>query len=262
MIEARTCVVHYPAGLPAAALRGVSFSLERGEKAALMGLNGSGKTTFVRCLNGLILPSSGEVRVDGMKTSDPNHTYEVRRRVGMVFQDPDHQIVAATVIREIAFGLENLGLAHAEMVARVEEALERFHLTRYREHAPHLLSGGERQRLAIASVWVMRPDYLILDEPTSLLDPAARRETLALLKDRTVRDMGILLVTQYPEEALCMERLIVMNRGRIVEDGSPDRIFRNVSRMKRLGVGVPAAYELAGFLQKAGIRRKGMPIEN
>jgi len=231
------------------ALRGVSFTMELGERIALMGANGSGKTTFVCCLNGLLRPVSGDVFVDGLSTKDADHQYEIRRRVGMVFQNPDNQIVATTVVREIAFGLENLGVPNQEMTERVEQALEHFRLEGYRNTPPHLLSGGERQRLALASVWVMQPNYLVLDEPTSLLDPKGRSELLRLLR-RTMEKagMGILLVTQYPEEALECDRLVIMDRGQIVLDGSPKKVFEKAEQLRRMGLGVPVEVELGSLL--------------
>lgn len=249
MIEVKKLKFQYPESDSSFALRGVSFSLKMGERVALMGANGSGKTTFVRCLNGLLSPHSGEVLVDDLSTKDIGQLREIRRRVGMVFQNPDNQIVATTVIREIAFGLENLGIPRAEMTERVEDALKRFHLEMYSNTPPHLLSGGGRQRLALASIWVMHPSYLILDEPTSLLDPRGREEILSFLEgDSIKRKMGVLLVTQYPVEALGFDRLIVMDKGRIVLDDSPDRVFQNVEKLYRMGLGIPVDIELARYL--------------
>jgi energy-coupling factor transport system ATP-binding protein len=248
MIEVNSLRFEYPGSESHFALRGVSFTLKLGEKVALMGTNGSGKTTFVHCLNGLLKPISGEVVVDGLSTKESKELYEIRRRVGMVFQNPDNQIVATTVEREIAFGMENLGIVTEEMHERVEEVLDLFHLKAYRNTPPHMLSGGERQRLALASVWVMRPSYLILDEPTSLLDPRGRIEVLRLLQWNIERSgMGILLVTQYPEEALGFDRLVVMDRGKIVFDGPPRIVFQNVEELHRMGLDVPVEVELDSF---------------
>ena len=167
MIEVRDITYHYPEGDSEDVLRGVSLTLQPGEKVAVMGANGSGKTTLARCLNGLLKPSSGSVSVDDMSTDDPALIYEVRRKVGMAFQNPDNQIVAATVEREIAFGLENLGVPSDEMRKCVDGALDRFHLHQYRNHSPHLLSGGERQRLALASIWVMEPKLTFVTRVSS-----------------------------------------------------------------------------------------------
>lgn len=231
-------------------LQDISFQLEPGECVALMGANGSGKTTLVRCLNGLFLPSKGEIQVDGLSVRDPNVQYEIRRKVGMVFQNPDDQIVAPTVEREIAFGLENLGVYQEEMVKRVEKALKRFHLESYRFHPPHLLSGGERQRLALASIWVLEPKYFILDEPTSLLDPNSREE-LVLFMENEIQEKktGFLLVTQYPEEALQCDRLILLDSGKIVFDGLPKEGFRNFLLCQKSKIGIPMEIELALFLE-------------
>lgn len=213
-----------------------------------MGANGSGKSTLLRCLNGLIVPLSGTVDVDGYRTDLADDVFDVRRRVGMVFQNPDDQIVSTTVERELAFGLENIGMDQEDMVERVENALARFSLTDRRESPPHLLSGGDRQRLALAAVWVMQPEYLILDEPTSLLDPRGRSEVFDLLEEAFVRKgIGVLFVTQFPEETLRFDRLIVMEDGAIVEDGHPDAVLNRCDREKRRGVGIPAEIALRDF---------------
>jgi len=248
MIEAHALKFQYPGSEEGFALRGISFTLKAGERVALMGANGSGKTTFVRCLNGLLKPFSGDVLVDGLSVHKDQFLHEIRRRVGMVFQNPDNQIVTTSVLREIAFGLENLGLEPEKMKGQVQEALERFNLEEYRDAPPHLLSGGERQRLALASVWVMKPRYLILDEPTSLLDPRGRREVLRLIKrEIEKRHVGVLLVTQYPEEALGFDRLVVMHQGRVLLDGSPEHVFQHVEKLRRTGVGVPVNVELTAY---------------
>jgi len=210
-----------------------------------MGANGSGKTTLIRCLNSLLVPDSGLVRVDGLTADHSQSLFEIRRRLGMVFQNPDHQIVSVTVEREIAFGLENLGMPGAAMHRRVNAALRRFKLEPYREESPNRLSGGERQRLALASVWVMDPRYWILDEPTSLLDPAGKADFFRLFRG-LVRDSGagMLLATQYAEEALACDRLVVMEKGRVQFDGEPRRVFRHGSVLRNLGLRVPVEAEL------------------
>jgi len=251
LIEARELVFYYPGNKSNPALRGISFRLKKGERVALMGSNGSGKTTLARCLNGLIRPSHGDVVVDGLSILDQKSIYRIRQKVGMVFQNPDNQIVTTTVLREIAFGLENLGVEHNEMMERVEAALSRFHLEPYRDTPPHLLSGGELQRLALASVWVMEPDYLILDEPTSLLDPSGRKEIARFIDDETEkRNIGTLLITQYPEEALSFDRLIVIERGEIVMSGRPYEVFSNGDLMRGVGLRVPVEIELRGYLKR------------
>ena len=233
MICAKDIYYQYPGGESSFSLRGVSLTIEVGEYITLMGSNGSGKTTLVQCFNGLLMPDQGDVFVDGLSIRDQKEIYEIRRKIGMVFQNPDHQIVAATVEREIAFGLENLGLNSVDMKQRVAEALERFHLENYQTWPPHLLSGGERQRLALASVWVMQPQFLILDEPTSLLDPYARHEILQFLKEEKNRgEMGILLITQFSEEARMGDRLLIMDQGCVVMDDAPLVVFEQSKTLK------------------------------
>jgi len=230
-------------------LRGIDLTLREGETVALIGANGSGKTTLIRCLNGLLQPSDGDVRVDGLSVRSPQHIHEIRRRVGMVFQNPDDQIVSAQVEREIAFGLENLGVPTTDMRQRVADALERFGLARYRHHTPHLLSGGERQRLAIASVVVMRPRYLLLDEPTALLDPAGRRAFLGLLDAfHRAGDITPILVTQIPEEAARADRVIALHQGQVALDGPPREIFSRTGELARINLAPPVAARIAATL--------------
>jgi energy-coupling factor transport system ATP-binding protein len=254
MIEVKDLTFRYPESDSFCVLRGISFSMDAGEKVALMGANGSGKTTFVRCLNGLLQPSSGEVCVDGFSISDEKSVFEVRRRVGMVFQNPDNQIVSTTVEREIIFGLENLGLPRPEMEKRLNEALERFHLQSYRMVPPHMLSGGERQRLALASVWVMHPRYLVLDEPTSLLHPQGRQEVLQYLNEEMGREkIGVLMVTQSPEEAMECDRLILMEDGKIARDDLPERVFLGLNASSEKQIAVPVEFELKDFIKRIGL---------
>lgn len=211
----------------------------------MMGANGSGKTTFVRCLNGLLKPVSGNILVDGLSLDDPLSMIEIRRRVGMVFQNPDNQIVATTVEREIAFGLENLGTPVSQMRQKVGDALKQFSLEPYAQSSPNRLSGGERQRLALASIWVMQPRYLILDEPTSLLDTAGKAAFFRLIRAMLkTRNMGVLLVTQYPDETCFCDRLAVMDRGVIRFDSNPATVFRNRKQFRRMGLSVPVEAEL------------------
>lgn len=243
MIDVRNVHFQYPGAEVPPALRGVSFQVGRGEIVALMGANGSGKTTLVRCLNGLLMPEPGDVVVDGLSIRD--NVLEVRRKIGLVFQNPDDQIVSATAEREIAFGLENLGVPSQSIGEKVTAALKTFHLEWARGHSPHLLSGGERQRLALASVWVMDPDYYVLDEPTSLLDPAGRREILHFLETKRREDRaGFVFVTQYPDEALACDRLIILSEGTVAFDGPPREGFREAGRCGTLKIGVPASIEL------------------
>ena len=261
LIENLTVVYPRPDGSETRAVDGVSLEIREGEIVGLIGSNGSGKSTLARCLNALIRPSSGRVLVDGLDTADPRHTVEIRKRVGMVFQNPDNQIVSTTVEREIAFGLENLGVPPREMRRRVEEMLDRFGLRRYRHHPPHLLSGGEKQRLAIAAVAVMRPRYLIFDEPTSVLDPAARAEVLALVRQLAEENpqRAILFITQFPEEVEDFGRLLVMHRGQILLDGPPKGIFAQVDKLTGIGLEPPVEYlaERIWHQHVSGQRKQG-----
>lgn len=236
-------------GTSSNALNGIRLRLHPGEITALMGANGSGKTTLIRCLNGLIRPLSGSVRVDGLDVCHPADLYEIRRKVGMVFQNPDNQIVATTVEREIAFGLENLGVSVESMHHKVDAALECFALKRYRHAAPHLLSGGERQRLALAAVCVMEPDYLILDEPTALLDPRGKKDILRHVMQYRDLGKGAVLVTQSAEEALLCDRLAVLSRGRLVLDETPETAFSRRERINEFGIQTPTSFALDVMIQ-------------
>jgi len=250
MIESRDLSFRYSEDVGTHALAHLSFHLNQGEKVALMGANGSGKTTLVRCLSGLLMPTSGDVRVDGLSVQDSAQLPEIRRRVGMVFQNPDNQIVAATVERDIAFGLENLGVPNATMRDLVSEAIGLFQLEKHRKGSPHLLSGGERQRLALASIWVMHPRYLILDEPTSLLDPRGREQVFQLMDTQfDGQKMGLLLVTQFPEEAAVCDRLVVIDRGRIILNGPPADLFQDQDAFYRAGLRIPIETELSVYLE-------------
>jgi energy-coupling factor transport system ATP-binding protein len=257
MIKIQNLAFVYPSSVEAQnrVLDNISLTIRDGEAVGIMGANGSGKTTLARCLNGLLLPTAGDVWVDDLNTKDPANLRQIRRRVGMMFQNPENQIVSTTVEREIAFGLENLGMPHDEMHRIVDDMLVQFDLVRYRQHPPHLLSGGEMQRLALAAVMAMSPQYLIFDEPTSLLDPAARKMVLRLIHDLHVKNQGraervtTILITQFPEEALSCDRLLILQRGRIVFDDRPSAIFQHVDELKRLGVDVPAEYEIDHFLK-------------
>ncbi len=249
-----------PEGQQSRALDGLSLTIHEGESVGLMGANSSGKTTLARCLNALLVPQQGQVLVDGLDSRVPTNHLPIRQKVGMVFQNPDNQIVSATVEREIAFGLENLGIPYEEMHRRVEEALQQFGLVRYRHHPPHLLSGGEKQRLALAAVMAMHPKYLILDEPTSLLDPEGRESVIALIqslhqKHESAADQEVatLLISQYPEELLSVDRLLVMHKGQIVMDGAPAEVFRHVDRLHELGLEAPVEFELEQLFGRYGL---------
>jgi energy-coupling factor transporter ATPase len=235
------------------ALEDVSLLLKAGESVAIIGSNGSGKTTLAKLLSSLILPVNGRVKVDGLDTGDKNSQKSIRQKVGIVFQNPDNQLISTSVEREIAFGLENLALSYEEMRKRVEWALEYFHLTRYRNHPPHKLSGGEKQRVALASVLSMQPKYLILDEPTSLLDAQGKREIFHLVqKLATERNVTVIHITQFPEEAVKADRVLVMHEGKILLDGSPVQIFKQKELLEKIGLDTPFAVKIASALKQKG----------
>lgn len=234
------------------ALSGIDLTIEAGESVAIVGPSGSGKTSLLRLMNGLIVPTSGEVAVDGLSTSDETNVWEVRRRVGLIFQNPDNQLVSTTVERELAFGMENLGLPPEEIGRRVEEAIERFRLERLRDRAPHRLSGGEKQRVSIAAVLAMRPAYLLLDEPTSLLDAAGRHDLWSTLEElRSDSEATTVHVTQFPDEIGMSSRAVVVHGGRVVFDGTPAGLFERED-LEAWGLRRPPAMEVAARLRDAG----------
>ena len=238
MIRIRNLSFTHPGNIPA--LRHINLDIIPGERLALIGPNGSGKTTLARCFNGLESPQSGQIEVDELAAYPPGDLFEIRKRIGMVFQNPDDQLVATTVESELAFGLENLAIAPEEMHFRVEEALSQFHLEIYRHHPPHRLSGGEKQRLAIAAAMVLRPRYLVLDEPTALIDPQGRREILALLDDLK-EEFGTttIHITQLPAEAARADRIIVLHQGCVIYDAAPAAVFQNALKLREIGLEVP-----------------------
>jgi len=251
MIQVKNLSFAYPESQSSFALRGVSFTLNPGEHVAMMGANGSGKSTLAKCLNGILLPQSGQVHVDDFLTSEESHQYEIRKKVGMVFQNPDNQFVTTSVFRELIFGLENIGLSKQEMEKRVEDAIQVFQLDRFRETPPHLLSGGEKQRVVMAAVWVMHPDYFILDEPTSLLDPQNRRDLIKMITNSPhMKDKGILFITQFSDETLPFDRLLIMHQGQRVMDGMPTEIFQKSGRLQKMGLDIPVEVELSQYLEK------------
>ena len=236
------------------ALENIDLEFKEGEYVSIIGPNGSGKTTLARLLNGLLLPTSGEVLVDGLNSKIKEDLKLIRQKVGMVFQNPENQIITASVEREIAFGLENLNLPSEEIRERVDWVLSAFHLWEYKNSAPHSLSGGEKQRLAIASVLAMRPKYLILDEPTSLLDPEGR-QMFNLLVKKLVADgkVTIINITQFPEEALLAERLLVLDQGKILMDGSPEKVFDEEIKLKEIGMSTTRSLKIANGLKRRGL---------
>ncbi|MDQ7820857.1 MAG: energy-coupling factor transporter ATPase [Armatimonadota bacterium] len=248
--------VYHPRGPhPVVALDGVSLTIERGELVAIVGGNGSGKSTLAKHLNALLLPTEGEVWVDGLDTRDRSHLWEIRRRVGMVFQNPDNQLVATVVEEDVAFGPENLGLPPDEIAARVEEALRIVEMTEYRRHQPHLLSGGQKQRVAIAGVLAMRPACLVLDEATTMLDPQGQREVLQTITRLNQEGVTVIHITHVMEEAARCRRVIVLADGRVVMDGPPADVFARAEELAALRLVLPPVAALADRL-----RRDGLPL--
>ena len=239
---------------PQIVLRGVDLTVEKGSFVALLGHNGCGKSTLAKHFNALLLPTGGRVLVEGMDTADEANTYPIRRRVGMVLQNPDNQLVSTIVEEDVAFGPENLGLAPEEIRRRVDEALEAVDMTAYREHSPHKLSGGQKQRIAIAGVLAMHPDCLMLDEPTAMLDPQGRQEVLdTVCRLNREQGMTVVLITHYMEEAALADRVVVMDEGVVLADGTPREIFSDCERMRQWGLDVPQPTALCAALRACGV---------
>lgn len=237
-----------------AALNNLDLTVNRGEFVVIIGHNGSGKSTFAKHINALLLPTSGKIFVKGMDTSDEKNLWDVRQTAGMVFQNPDNQIVATIVEEDVAFGPENLGIAPQDIRKRVDEALEAVGMAQFKKKGPHLLSGGQKQRVAIAGVLAMKPECIVLDEPTAMLDPSGRKEVIDTIRKLNKEEgITIVLITHYMEEAVDADRVIVMEEGKIVVDGKPKEVFSRVEELKRIGLDVPQVTELAYELRKEGL---------
>ena len=236
------------------ALNGVSMQVKKGEFVAVLGANGCGKSTLAKHFNAILLPEKGDVWVEEFNTKEEENLYDIRQRVGMVFQNPDNQIVATMVEEDVAFALENLGVPPEEMRVRVDEAMQMAGIYKHRNKAPHKLSGGQKQRVAIAGVIAMRPDCLVMDESTAMLDPIGREKVMRTVK-RLNTDFGItvVMITHYMEEAVQADRVIVMRDGMIELEGTPKQVFRDSSRIRALRLDVPQAKELCDLLREAGI---------
>ena len=235
-------------------LKNFNLTIEKGSFVAILGHNGSGKSTTAKLINGINIAQSGEVIVDGQKVVDDETIFDIRRKVGMVFQNPDNQMVAALVEVEVAFAPENLGVEPKEIRRRVDECLEIVNMTKYAQSSPSKLSGGQKQRVAIASVLAMNPEILILDEPTAMLDPKGRSEVIKTIKMlNEEKDITVVLITHYMDEAAQADRTVVIDDGEIVLDGTPKEVFKNVEKLKSLGLDVPQVTELAYELRKMGI---------
>lgn len=235
-------------------LKDINIEIEKGSFTAVLGHNGSGKSTLAKHFNAILLPSGGKVYVKGMDTADENNIFNIRQSAGMVFQNPDNQMVAALVEDEVAFAPENLGVEPKEIRRRVDECLEIVNMTKYAQSSPSKLSGGQKQRVAIASVLAMNPEILILDEPTAMLDPKGRSEVINTIKMlNEEKDITVVLITHYMDEAAQADRTVVIDDGEIVLDGTPKEVFKNVEKLKSLGLDVPQVTELAYELRKMGI---------
>ena len=235
-------------------LKDINIEIEKGSFTAVLGHNGSGKSTLAKHFNAILLPSGGKVYVKGMDTAVENNIFNIRQSAGMVFQNPDNQMVAALVEDEVAFAPENLGVEPKEIRRRVDECLEIVNMTKYAQSSPSKLSGGQKQRVAIASVLAMNPEILILDEPTAMLDPKGRSEVIKTIKMlNEEKDITVVLITHYMDEAAQADRTVVIDDGEIVLDGTPKEVFKNVEKLKSLGLDVPQVTELAYELRKMGI---------
>lgn len=236
------------------ALKDVTAQIKKGEFTAIIGTNGSGKSTLARHLNALLLPTEGELIVEGMRTSDAGRVWDIRQKVGMVFQNPDNQLVAAVVEEDVAFGPENLGVPPEEIRERVDLALEKVGMTSYRKQAPSMLSGGQKQRVAIAGVLAMKPDCIVLDEPTAMLDPKGRKEVMDTIHElNKTEGITIVLITHFMEEAVTADYILVIDRGVLKMEGTPKEIFSQADRVTEIGLDVPVPADLARRLRKKGM---------
>ncbi len=255
IIQTQDLRFSYPAaeGVSPVVLDGVSLEIEEGSFVAVLGHNGSGKSTLAKHMNAILLPSGGAVYVDGIDTNDEDRLLDIRRAVGMVFQNPDNQIVANVVEEDVAFAPENLGVPPAEIRQRVDDALKAVNMYDHREHAPHLLSGGQKQRVAIAGVIAMQPRCIVLDEPTAMLDPIGRKDVLHTIKTlNRERGVTVVLITHHMDEAAQADRLIVMAKGQVVADGAPKAVFSQVEELQKVGLTVPQTVALLWELRQAG----------
>ena len=253
MIDAQDVKFRYDPEQPGYAVDGVSMQVRRGEFVAVLGANGCGKSTLAKHFNAILLPEKGTVLVEDMDTRTEDHLYDIRQKVGMVFQNPDNQIVATIVEEDVAFALENLGVPAPEIRERIDESMKLAGIFEQKDKAPHKLSGGQKQRVAIAGVIAMRPDCLVLDEATAMLDPRGRRQVMKTIRQLREAGISIVAITHYMEEAAQADRVLVMSRGRIVMEGTPEQVFSQTERLHSYHLDVPQAAELRDELVKAGI---------
>ena len=236
------------------AIDDVSLSIERGSFTAIIGRNGSGKSTLAKNLNGLLLPSGGRIFVRGWDTSVDNHIWDVRQSAGMVFQNPDNQLVSSIVEDDVAFGPENLGIDPVEIRRRVDDALTAVNMGKYKKKSPHMLSGGQKQRIAIAGVVAMKPECIIFDEPTAMLDPKGREEIMEIIRQLHDEGITVVLITHFMDEAVQADRIIIMDRGHVLLDGTPEEVFAQEETIREASLDLPLAVELAQKLRKRGIK--------
>lgn len=233
-------------------IKGIHLTIREGEFVTILGHNGSGKSTLAKHMNGLLLPTAGTVQVGGYTTSNTKDIWKIRQMVGIVFQNPDNQFVAPTVLDDVAFGLENLGVPREDMLSRIEQALRQVAMWDFKDREPHRLSGGQKQRVAIAGILAMKPKVIVFDESTAMLDPMGRAEVMETAKKLHEEGITIVHITHYLEEAICSDRVLVMNEGEILLEGHPSVIFRNIEQLRRIGLDVPFSVELANRLRKRG----------
>jgi len=237
----------------ALAIQSMNLEIARGEFVAIIGHNGSGKSTLAKLINGILLPTEGKIFVAGHDTGDPETIWEIRKTAGMVFQNPDNQIVATVVEEDVAFGPENLGIPSGEIRKRVDSALEQVHMWEHRLKPPHLLSGGQKQRVAIAGILAMEPECIIFDEPTAMLDPIGRKEVMETVETlNRVKGITVVYITHFMEEAMRADRIVVLEQGRVILDGRPREVFSDVERLQDMGLDVPQVTLMAHGLRKAG----------
>ena len=239
---------------PVRAIDDISLDIERGSFTAIIGRNGSGKSTLAKNLNGLLLPSGGVIYVKNWDTRDDDHIWDVRQTAGMVFQNPDNQLVSSIVEDDVAFGPENLGVDPAEIRRRVDKALESVNMGKFRKKSPHLLSGGQKQRIAIAGVVAMKPECIIFDEPTAMLDPKGRQEIMSIIRELHEEGITVVLITHFMDEAVQADRVIIMDRGHILLDGTPENVFSEEEIIREASLDLPLAVELAQRLRKRGVK--------
>lgn len=256
IIRIENLIFEYMAGeeeAPVRAIDDVSLSIERGSFTAIIGRNGSGKSTLAKNLNGLLLPSGGRIFVKGWDTSDDNHIWDVRQSAGMVFQNPDNQLVSSIVEDDVAFGPENLGVDPAEIRRRVDDALAAVNMGKYKKKSPHMLSGGQKQRIAIAGVVAMKPACIIFDEPTAMLDPKGREEIMEIIRQLHDEGITVVLITHFMDEAVQADRIVIMDRGHVLLDGTPQEVFAQEETIRKASLDLPLAVELAQKLRARGI---------